>query len=317
MSRGRSGILVLAAGAILSAGLAAQALAPALAAYYTPEYLSFKTRIIAEFKRARPGRFSEFASRGRAERGDDHKVLALTFDACGGRNDGYNKDLIDYLRAERIPATLFVTGVWIDKYPEIFAELAADPLFEIENHGLMHRTCSIDGKTAYRIKATRDVGDVVDEMELNARKIAAVSGRRPLFFRSATAFTDEASVQIARSLGMEVISYDILSGDAMRSSVKTMARNIVKGARHGAVVIMHFNHPEWREVDALKAAVPALRLDGYTFARLADLRPAELLVSTAAAVPGLAALSAVEASTGAVLVAAVPVISTAPAPGKK
>ncbi len=270
MIRGRSGIYVLAAGAILCAGLAAQALAPALAVYYTPEYLSFKSRIIAEFKRARPGKFSEFASRGRAERGDDHKVIALTFDACGGRNDGYNKELIDYLRAEKIPATLFVTGVWIDKYPEIFAELAADPLFEIENHGLLHRLCSTEGRSMYGVRGTRNLDGVIDEMELGARKIGSLTGRRPVFFRPATAYTDELSRRVAGRLGMEVVSYDILSGDANRASARTMSRNVLAGARHGAVVIMHFNHPEWPVAGALRLAVPELRKRGFHFSKLED-----------------------------------------------
>ena len=56
----------------------------------------------------------------------------------------------------------------------------------------------------------------------------------------------------------------------MRSSVRTMTRNIVNGARHGAVVLMHFNRPEWRVVEALQAAVPALRVKGYTFGKLED-----------------------------------------------
>ena len=116
-------------------------------------------------------------------------MLALTFDACGGRNDGYNKDLIDYLRAEKIPATLFVTGVWIDKYPEVFAELAADPLFEIENHGLLHRLCSTEGRSMYGVRGTRNLDGVIDEMELGARKIGSLTGRRPVFFRSATALS--------------------------------------------------------------------------------------------------------------------------------
>lgn len=276
----------------------------ALKSMYTPDYLILKQWIVAEFRDAKPGKFGEFIQGVKKDPKDGAKVLALTFDACGGKYSGYNAKLIEYLRQEKLPATLFVTGLWIDRNPETFRDLAKDPLFEIANHGLMHRTCSIDGRTAYRIRATRDIGDVVDEMELNARKIAAISGRRPAFFRSATAYTDEASVRIARRLGMEVISYDILSGDAMRSSAKTMARNIVKGARHGAVVIMHFNHPEWHEMEALQAAVPALRLNGYTFARLTDLKPAELYISTASvAGPGISTAPAAVPGAGAVALA--------------
>lgn len=248
----------------------------ALKSLYTPDYLILKQWIMVQFKDTKPGKFGEFVNDVKKDLAAGRKVLALTFDACGGRHSGYNAELIEYLRQEKIPATLFVTGLWIDRNTEIFKDLAKDPLFEIENHGLMHRTCSINGRTAYGITATRDVGDVIDEMELNARKIAVLTGRRPVFFRPAAVYADEASVRVARRLGMEVVGYDILSGDAMRRSVKTMARNIVSGAGPGAVVLMHFNRPEWRVVQALKAAVPALRLNGYTFGKLEDflIKPA-------------------------------------------
>jgi peptidoglycan/xylan/chitin deacetylase (PgdA/CDA1 family) len=242
----------------------------ALKSLYTPDYLILKQWIMSQFKDSKPGQFGEFVKGVMKGMNTEQKVIALTFDACGGRHSGYNVKLIEYLRAEKIPATLFVAGIWIDQNPEIFMDLAKDPLFEIENHGLLHRVCSVNGQSVYGVKSTRDVGDVIDEMELNARKIAAITGRRPVFFRSATAYTDEASAEVARRLGMEVVSYDILSGDAMHSSAATMARNLVKGARHGAVVIMHFNHPEWHELEALREAVPELRVKGYTFGRMED-----------------------------------------------
>ena len=246
----------------------------AFKSYYTPDYLAFKKRMLAEFAKVPPGKFSEFVKRVKTggDKGGDRnqKVLAFTFDACGGFNDGYNEKLIAYLRREQIPATLFVTGLWIEKNKETFAGLAKDPLFEIENHGLMHRLCSTEGRTMYGVNATRDLGDVIDEMELCARKIAELTGRRPLFFRSATAFTDELSLKVAARLGMEVVSYDVLSGDAMKAPAKTISRNILKGARHGAVVIMHFNHPEWPVLEGLELAVPELRKRGYDFIKLED-----------------------------------------------
>jgi peptidoglycan/xylan/chitin deacetylase (PgdA/CDA1 family) len=238
------------------------------APYYTPEYLVFKKGILAEFKKSPPGRFSEFSRRDRADSGLDQKVIALTFDACGGRSDGYNKDLIDYLRAQKIPATLFITGLWIDKNKEAFADLAKDPLFEIENHGLLHLLCSSEGRGMYGVSGTSGLGGVIDEIELGARKIEALTGHRPVFFRSATAFSDDLSRRVAGRLGMEVISYSILAGDAKRLSAKRMNRNILSGARHGAVVLMHFNHPEWPVKQALELAVPELRARGFNFAKL-------------------------------------------------
>jgi peptidoglycan/xylan/chitin deacetylase (PgdA/CDA1 family) len=225
-----------------------------------------------EFQKTAAGKFSDFVKYCRKDndKSIDQKVIALTFDACGGRHSGYNAPLIDYLRREKIPATLFVTGIWIEKNKATFDELAKDPLFEIENHGLMHRLCSTEGKTKYGVHATRNLGDVIDEMELNSRKIFALTGRRPIFFRSATAYTDELSIKVAQRLGMEMVSYDILSGDAMKASAKTMSRNILNGARHGAVVIMHFNHPELQEKKALELSVPELRKRGFNFIKLED-----------------------------------------------
>ncbi len=244
----------------------------AFSSYYTPEYLAYKERIMAEFAKAKPGKFSEFVKYRRKDndKSMDQKVIALTFDACGGNHSGYNAALIEYLRKEQIPATLFVTGIWIEKNKETFQQLARDPLFEIENHGLMHRLCSTEGKTKYGVHATRNLGDVIDEMELCARKIAQLTGRRPIFFRSATAYSDELANKVAERLGMEVVSYDILAGDAMKASGKTMSRNILNGARHGAVVIMHFNHPELQEKQALELSVPELRRRGYNFIKLED-----------------------------------------------
>ncbi len=241
----------------------------AYAAHYTPEYLSFRKRLLEEFRRVPPGRFSELRGRGRAEKGRDQKVLALTFDACGV-GDGYNSELIGYLRAEKIPATLFVTGLWIDRHRDLFLELARDPLFEIENHGLLHRPCSSEGRGKYGINGTGGLAGVIDEMELGARKIESLTGRRPVFFRPATAFSDDLSRRVAWRLGMETVSYDILAGDADRLPAGKMARNILDGARHGAVVLMHMNHPEWPVAEALRRAVPELRRRGFDFGKLED-----------------------------------------------
>gem|GEM_PF-512675 len=243
----------------------------ALKSLYTPDYLALKSAVLGEFKDLKPGRFGESVQGFERDKRSERKMIALTFDACGGRCSGFNAALIDYLRREKLRATLFVSGIWIEKNREIFLDLAKDPLFEIENHGLLHRACSINGKTKYGVIPTRDMGDVIDEMELNARKIAEYTGRRPVFFRSATAYADEASVKIAARLGMELVSYEILSCDSMRVSAKTMARNIIRGARHGSVVIMHFNHPEWSELEALKIAVPELKAKGYSFDKLKNL----------------------------------------------
>lgn len=68
-----------------------------------------------------------------------------------------------------------------------------------------------------------------------------------------------------------MFSFDVLSGDAVAGTPKAViTENVVKGVRPGAIVIMHFNRPAWNSAEALRDIVPALRAQGYQFARLQD-----------------------------------------------
>lgn len=111
----------------------------------------------------------------------DRKVIFLTFDACGGgkKGNGFDSELLAYLDREHIPATLFLSGRWIDANPKIARRLARNPLFEIENHGLRHKPCSVNGRAAYGIRGNSGISDVIAEVEKNADKIGSLTGHRP------------------------------------------------------------------------------------------------------------------------------------------
>ncbi len=234
------------------------------------DYETLKSRLIREYSGAAPGKWGEFVKGTDQELVTNKKIIALTFDACGTKlGDGYDAELIDFLKKEKIPATMFFTGLWIDANPAIFKQLASDTLFEIENHGLNHKPCASAGETEYGIKGTLNIGQAVDEIELNNRKIKSITGRRPKFFRSPTAFADETCVKVAGQLGITVISYDVLSGDAVpKTPENILVGNILKNAKDGAIVIMHMNHPQWYTYEALQKVIPELRKQGYTFVKL-------------------------------------------------
>jgi peptidoglycan/xylan/chitin deacetylase (PgdA/CDA1 family) len=240
--------------------------------YRDTSYTNLKSRIDKRFAHASPGHWGEFVKGVDEDLITQNKIIALTFDACGGpHGSGFDKELIDFLIHERVPATLFFSGKWIDENYETFLELARNPLFEIENHGLNHRPCSVDGESEYGIKGTADVPDAFDEIEANERKITAITDRRPMFFRSATAYIDESCAKIARCLHVTVISFDVLSGDAVpHTAVSVLEKNVLSKIRPGAIVIMHFNHPEWNTYEALVKIIPELKKQGYTFAQLKD-----------------------------------------------
>lgn len=232
------------------------------------EYFSFRERIKSRISNDKIKNSFFEANKSFTEKSKVFGCIALTFDACDGK---YNEELVNFLISENIPATFFLTGKWIDKNYEIIAKLASNELFEIENHGLKHRICALSGSGKYGLKKTKNLDEIVDEIELNNRKIEKLTGKRPIFYRPAGAYADEICLSVVSLLSMEIAGYDSLAGDSFsRISAREMSENIIKNARHGMVVLMHLNHPERNEVGALKIAVPILKNKGFSFCHLED-----------------------------------------------
>lgn len=201
------------------------------------------------------------------------KIIALTFDACGGPNgSGYDEKLINYLKAEQIPATLFINGRWIDANPDIFRQLAETSLFEIENHGTLHKPLSVSGKDAYGIKGTASMEEAIDEVLFNQEKIEKVTGRKPIFFRSGTAYYDDITVKIVEDLGGKVVNYNIL-GDAGATFSKEQVKNALLQAKPGAIVLLHMNQPASGTAEGVMMAIPQLKKIGYRFVKLEEWNP--------------------------------------------
>ena len=82
-------------------------------------------------------------------RAGGHRI-ALTFDSnmtdacCAGWTTARSTRtrtprIIDELEARHVPATFFLSGKWVEAYPELTRRLAADPSFELASHSWAHR----------------------------------------------------------------------------------------------------------------------------------------------------------------------------------
>ncbi|MGB4548860.1 MAG: polysaccharide deacetylase family protein [Syntrophales bacterium] len=237
-------------------------------------FATLRENILVSFIGKVPRQWGENVAGTKTRLHADQKIIALTFDACGGtRGSGYDAKLINFLKREKIPATLFLSGRWIDANPQISKELAANPLFEIGNHGLNHRPCSVNGKKAQGIQGTKNIDELIDEIEQNARKIEILTGKKPKLYRPAAGFCDEYGVKIANALGYEVIGWSVLGDAGARYSEKDVTEALL-GAQPGDLVILHMNHPKGETAAGLMAAIPELRNRGFEFVRLGD-RPLE------------------------------------------
>ncbi|WP_433454987.1 polysaccharide deacetylase family protein [Streptomyces sp. CA-142005] len=196
--------------------------------------------------------------------------IALTFDAYGGPGgSGYDRTLIGFLRARRIPATLFINSRWIDANPAEFHRLAGDPLFEIANHGTRHRPLSVTGRSAYGIPGTRGAGEVYDEIAGNRAKLTRLLGTPPRFFRSGTAYCDDVAARIVTDLGERFVSFSV-NGDGGATFNAEQVHATVASARGGSIVLCHMNHPEGGTARGVASAVPHLLATGHRFVRLSD-----------------------------------------------
>lgn len=196
------------------------------------------------------------------------RVLALTFDACGGPNgDGYDAKLIDMLRRYSVKATLFLNQRWIAANRPVVADLVADPLFQIGNHGTRHRPLSTSGRSADKIPGTRDAGEVFDEVAGNRATLTELLGRPPRFFRPGTAYCDDIAIRIVGDLGETVVSFTV-NGDGGATFPPATVTKALLTARPAAIVIGHMNHPEQGTAAGVAAALPRLLDQAFTFAHL-------------------------------------------------
>jgi peptidoglycan/xylan/chitin deacetylase (PgdA/CDA1 family) len=220
--------------------------------------------VAARFRGARPtswgtslpGVVSTFAAFG--------KQIALTFDACAG---GCDESLLATLVQNAVPATLFLCSRWLDAHPGRAEQLAANPLFEIGNHGTRHVPLSVTGRSAYGIAGTRSADEVATEVWTNQVRLTALTGTPPAWFRPGTAYYDDVAVSIVEDLGIRPVGFAVNADNGAKSSAPQV-RSAITRAAPGSVVLAHMNHPESGTAGGVSGAITTLRAAGWDFVTL-------------------------------------------------
>ena len=204
--------------------------------------------------------------------------VALTFDADmtpgmleqlrnGQVRSWYNQEVRDILDAEKVPATIFLTGLWAQTYPDVARSLAADPLFEIGSHTYDHAAFRTP---CYGLPGTADrTGEILTA----GREIEATTGVTPALLRFPGDCYDASDVALARSLGMTVISGDVRGGDGFNNSPAVIAATVLRGVEPGSIVILHLhggpNAP--MTAPALRTIIVGIRQRGLGFGTVSDV----------------------------------------------
>jgi len=198
--------------------------------------------------------------------------VALTLDACGGHTD-YR--ILDALVENRIPATIFVTGIWLRRNAKALAIVEAHPdLFELEDHGDRH-LAAVDVQTkVYGVKAAGSAEGVKTEVENGAAALEAAGGPTPHWFRGATAKYSASAIALIHQLGYRIAGYSLnADGGSLLGAAMTEKR--VARAKDGDVIIAHINQPTHAAGAGLVKGLLALKARGVTFVRLEDAQEVE------------------------------------------
>jgi peptidoglycan/xylan/chitin deacetylase (PgdA/CDA1 family) len=148
-------------------------------------------------------------------------AVAITFDACATRKGeyGFDRPVFEILKREQVPATIFVSGLWVDTHAEAMAELTGDPLIEFGDH-------SYDHPHMTRLTAAR-VGEQIDQTE------AALSryGRHAVAFRPPFGEWNRRLVTLVRQKNLPTVTWDVVSGDpSHKTTTDGMIRAVLEAA---------------------------------------------------------------------------------------
>jgi peptidoglycan/xylan/chitin deacetylase (PgdA/CDA1 family) len=196
----------------------------------------------------------------------DAKKVALTFDACPtGREDEYDERVIEVLTREKVPATLFMSGRWVEKNRDTAKALSANPQFEIANHAFWHPHMleKDDERILRELKRTQDI-------------IRKTTGKRPKYFRPPFGEVDERLAKLAAQAGLVTVQYDIASGDPDPGlSAKRIIRGVVGEAKGGSIVVFHMNENGARTAEVLPEVIKQLREKGFELVTVGELLAAK------------------------------------------
>lgn len=188
--------------------------------------------------------------------------VAITFDACATRLGwyGFDRDVFEILKREQVPATVFVSGRWVDTHPEAMADMANDPLIEFGDH-------SYDHPHMTQMSSAR----VVEEIDQTEAALARY-GRRSVAFRPPFGEWDRHLLAVVGGRQLPTVTWDVVSGDpSARATTAGMIRAVVGQARPGSIIVFHINGRGWKTHEALPAILQALRQRGFRFVPISEL----------------------------------------------
>ena len=183
--------------------------------------------------------------------------VALTFDAAWGNED--TGKLLDILAAHHVKATFFMTGGWVDNYPEDVKRIAAAG-HDLGNHSENHKNMS-------KLSAAQQRKEIMSVHD----KVKTLTGIDMNLFRPPYGDYNTLLIQTSKSCGYLPIQWDVDSLDWKNYGVDSIVQTITENPHlgNGSIILMH-NGAKYT-AQALDTVITKLQEAGYELVPLSQL----------------------------------------------
>lgn len=186
----------------------------------------------------------------------DKNQVAISFDAAWGNDD--TQTLIDILKKYDVPATFFVVGSWVDKYPESVKALS-DAGHQVQNHSNTHPHMPQLSKA-----------QITDEITSCNNKIEKITGVKPTLHRPPYGDYDNVLIQTVEGLDMRTVQWSVDSLDwQSKATADSIYKRVTSKVKNGSIVLFHNDADHTPE--ALPTILKCLKDEGYEFVFISDL----------------------------------------------
>ncbi|HEY7350108.1 MAG TPA: polysaccharide deacetylase family protein [Ktedonobacterales bacterium] len=184
--------------------------------------------------------------------------IALTFD--DGPSAGYTRAILNVLQHYHVLATFFMLGIWVQRYPDLArAVVAAGDA--VGDHTWNHLDLT-----------TLSAHQITQQLTNTRNIIQQVTGVHPYVFRPPYEAYNRQVLDIAHSLKLSTILWNIDPHDWARPGVGSIISTVRVNAKNGAIILMHDGGGDRSQtVKALPTIIEQLQKRGFTFVTIPQL----------------------------------------------
>ncbi|MDP4086332.1 MAG: delta-lactam-biosynthetic de-N-acetylase [Bacillota bacterium] len=225
----------------------------------SPINWGFKRGVNEQQAQADPQHEQILGKYGGFYKGDaNKKVLYLTFD--NGYENGYTGQILDVLKKEKVPATFFVTGHYLQSASDLVKRMVKEGHI-VGNHSWYHPDLT-----------TNSDADIREELNTVRDKTRELTGQKEMkYIRPPRGVFSERTVKVAKDEGYTHVMWSLAYVDwnvNQQKGEQYAYDSIMKQIHPGAVMLLHTVSKD--NADALEKVIKDLKKRGYKFKSLDD-----------------------------------------------